>query len=51
MDHELVLENSSTADAYTQANMIIYLEAAKHYHIRLRQIYYMDLELNAVLWL
>ena len=38
MDHELVLENSSLAAAYTLLNTIIYLKAMKYLNIRQRQI-------------
>ena len=34
MDHELVLENSKLAAAYTLPNTIIYLKAMKYLNIR-----------------
>ena len=40
MNHELVLENSSLAAAYSLPNTIIYLKAIKYLNIRLRQIYW-----------
>ena len=39
MNHELVIENSSSAAAYTLPNTIIYLKAIKYLNISLRQIY------------
>ena len=39
MDHDLVLENSSSAAAYTLPNTIIYLKALKYLNTRLREIY------------
>ena len=36
MDHDLVLENSSSAAVYTLSNNIIYLKALKYLNIRLR---------------
>ena len=46
MDHKLVLENSNSAAVYTLPNTIIYLKTIKYLNIRLRQIYYADLELK-----
>ena len=39
MDHEIVLENSSSAAVYTLRNTIIYFKAVKYLNIRLREIY------------
>ena len=46
MDHKLVLENSSLVAVYTLPNTIIYFKVIKYLNIRLRQIYYVDLELK-----
>ena len=39
MDHDLVLENSSSAAVYTLPNTMIYLKAIKYLNFRLGQIY------------
>ena len=44
--NKLVLEKSSSAAVYTLPNTIIYLKTIKHSNIRLRQIYWNDLELK-----
>ena len=44
MDHNLVLENSSSGAVYTLPNTIIYLSAMKY--LDLGQIYKTDLELK-----
>ena len=44
MNHELVFENSSSAGLYTVPNSIIFLKVIKYLNIRLREIYYPDLE-------
>ena len=46
MNHELVLENSSSAAANTLPNTVIYLKTVKYLNIRLRQIYQTNLELK-----
>lgn len=44
MNHELVFENSSSAGLYTVPNSIIFLKVIKYLNIRLKEIYYPDLE-------
>ena len=39
MEHELFLENSSSANVNTLSNTIIHLKATKYLNIRLRKIY------------
>ena len=46
MGHELVLENCTSATAYTLPNTNIYLKAINYLNIRLRQIYEADLKLK-----
>ena len=44
--HELGLENSSSAAVYKLQNTIVYLKVVKYLNIRLRQIYYTELEIK-----
>ena len=46
MDHELVLENPSSAAVNILPKTIIYLKAARYLNIRLREIYYTNQELE-----
>ena len=46
MDLKFTLENSRSAAVNTLLNTTIYLKAIKYLNIRLRQIYYTNLELN-----
>ena len=46
MEHEPVLENSSSAAVYTLLNTIIYLKAINYLNVTLTQIYQMYLGLK-----